>query len=408
MSRSRVRARARSRPDNGGDPLDGLVNLFDLGVVLAVAFLLAALASLDLTDVLTRGEVTVVRSGPDGPDDHRQARREAAAPAPRARRARRGPGHAASAASTGCRTAGSSTPTGPLMEFLWDGLRQAVELLAQRRPRGLRDRRRDAAPGAVVDAARARGRAPVRPGARARPASAAAAARAGARQRRHGAAAGRRRARRRAAALPRRAARRAEPALHAQRRDPRPDAARAADRRRADGVGRAGAARRADRAGARVRRLARRRSPRSPLREARIGILAATIAAAGSAFAEVGAVVLVGGNIDGQTQTLASAVLVRVSAGEYGTAIALGAILLRPDPAPRRRAHRRCSSAGPGRCSAARRERRRCSRRAASPPRAPGPSSCATSTSRCAAATCSPCSAPTARASRRCWPRWPG
>ena len=55
------------------------------------------------------------------------------------------------------------------------------------------------------------------------------------------------------------------------------------------------------------------------LREARIGVLAATIAAVGSAFAEVGAVVLVGGNIDGQTQTLASAVLVRVSAGEYGT-----------------------------------------------------------------------------------------
>jgi tungstate transport system permease protein len=64
------------------------------------------------------------------------------------------------------------------------------------------------------------------------------------------------------------------------------------------------------------------------LREARVGVLAATIAAAGSAFAEVGAVVLVGGNIEGQTQTLASAVLVRVSAGEYGTAIALGILLL--------------------------------------------------------------------------------
>jgi len=63
-------------------------------------------------------------------------------------------------------------------------------------------------------------------------------------------------------------------------------------------------------------------------REARVGILAATIAALGSAFAEVGAVVLVGGNIEGQTQTLASAVLVRVSAGEYGRAIALGCILL--------------------------------------------------------------------------------
>ena len=63
---SPVRPRARSRPDHAGDPLDGLVNLFDLGVVLAVAFLLAALASLDLTGVLTRGDVTVVRSGPEG------------------------------------------------------------------------------------------------------------------------------------------------------------------------------------------------------------------------------------------------------------------------------------------------------------------------------------------------------
>ena len=64
------------------------------------------------------------------------------------------------------------------------------------------------------------------------------------------------------------------------------------------------------------------------LHEGRVGVLAATIAAMGSAFAEVGAVVLVGGNIDGETQTLASAVLVRVSAGEYGRAIALGTILL--------------------------------------------------------------------------------
>jgi hypothetical protein len=63
---SRIHARARLHRDREGDPLDGLVNLFDLGVVLAVAFLLAALASLDLTGVLTRGDVTVVRSGPEG------------------------------------------------------------------------------------------------------------------------------------------------------------------------------------------------------------------------------------------------------------------------------------------------------------------------------------------------------
>jgi len=31
--------------DDSGDPLDGLVNLFDLGIVLAVAFLIAGLAS---------------------------------------------------------------------------------------------------------------------------------------------------------------------------------------------------------------------------------------------------------------------------------------------------------------------------------------------------------------------------
>jgi hypothetical protein len=49
----KVTARARSRDDRAGDPLDGLVNLFDLGIVLAVAFLLAALSSLNLTDALT-------------------------------------------------------------------------------------------------------------------------------------------------------------------------------------------------------------------------------------------------------------------------------------------------------------------------------------------------------------------
>ena len=41
--------RARTREDRAGDPLDGLVNLFDLGIVLAVGFLLAALSSLDIS-----------------------------------------------------------------------------------------------------------------------------------------------------------------------------------------------------------------------------------------------------------------------------------------------------------------------------------------------------------------------
>ena len=62
MRPTRVTPRARIHRDRGGDPLDGLVNLFDLGVVLAVAFLLAALSSLELTDLLTREDLTVVRS----------------------------------------------------------------------------------------------------------------------------------------------------------------------------------------------------------------------------------------------------------------------------------------------------------------------------------------------------------
>ena len=61
-----VTPHANRREDRSGDPLDGLVNLFDLGIVLAVAFLLAALASLKLEDVLTSSDVTLVRSTPSG------------------------------------------------------------------------------------------------------------------------------------------------------------------------------------------------------------------------------------------------------------------------------------------------------------------------------------------------------
>ena len=56
-----VTPRARSHRDRGGDPLDGLVNLFDLAIVLAVAFLLAALSSVKLTSLLGKENVTVVR-----------------------------------------------------------------------------------------------------------------------------------------------------------------------------------------------------------------------------------------------------------------------------------------------------------------------------------------------------------
>ena len=64
----KVTPRARSRDDRAGDPLDGLVNLFDLGIVLSVAFLLAALSSLDLTEAIT-GERTASQSANTRPAD---------------------------------------------------------------------------------------------------------------------------------------------------------------------------------------------------------------------------------------------------------------------------------------------------------------------------------------------------
>jgi hypothetical protein len=50
----KVKARAQPRGDRAGDPLDGLVNMFDLGIVLAVAFLVAVLQAHGLTRVLTQ------------------------------------------------------------------------------------------------------------------------------------------------------------------------------------------------------------------------------------------------------------------------------------------------------------------------------------------------------------------
>jgi hypothetical protein len=66
VRRARVTPRGRVRIDRAGDPLDGLVNLFDLGIVLAVAFLLAALQSVKLTDLLTQQNVTILRTEPTG------------------------------------------------------------------------------------------------------------------------------------------------------------------------------------------------------------------------------------------------------------------------------------------------------------------------------------------------------
>ena len=62
--------------------------------------------------------------------------------------------------------------------------------------------------------------------------------------------------------------------------------------------------------------------------EARLAILAAVMAGFGAVISEVGAVMMVGGNIKGETRVLTTATVLESNRGEFGTAIALGAILL--------------------------------------------------------------------------------
>lgn len=61
---AKVSSRARSHEDRAGDPLDGLVNLFDLGIVLAVAFLLAALSSINLTPEALKNKDASAQTAP--------------------------------------------------------------------------------------------------------------------------------------------------------------------------------------------------------------------------------------------------------------------------------------------------------------------------------------------------------
>jgi tungstate transport system permease protein len=62
--------------------------------------------------------------------------------------------------------------------------------------------------------------------------------------------------------------------------------------------------------------------------EARLGVLAAIIAAFGGIISEVGAVMLVGGNIEGQTRVLTTAIVLETRRGNFALALALGLILL--------------------------------------------------------------------------------
>ncbi len=64
------------------------------------------------------------------------------------------------------------------------------------------------------------------------------------------------------------------------------------------------------------------------LSEARGGVLVAIMAAFGRIFSEVGAVMLVGGNIAGQTRVLTTAIVLETRQGEFGLALALGLLLI--------------------------------------------------------------------------------
>ncbi len=64
------------------------------------------------------------------------------------------------------------------------------------------------------------------------------------------------------------------------------------------------------------------------LGEARVGVVVSVIAGFGSTISEVGAVMLVGGNIEGRTRVLTTAVMLETGKGNFDLAMALGAILL--------------------------------------------------------------------------------
>jgi tungstate transport system permease protein len=64
------------------------------------------------------------------------------------------------------------------------------------------------------------------------------------------------------------------------------------------------------------------------LQEVRLPLLAAIMAGFGAAISEVGASVMVGGNVAGQTRVLTGAILLEQGKGNFGIALALGIILL--------------------------------------------------------------------------------
>jgi tungstate transport system permease protein len=64
------------------------------------------------------------------------------------------------------------------------------------------------------------------------------------------------------------------------------------------------------------------------IRDARFSLVTALLAGFGRAAAEVGAVMIVGGNIDGFTRTMTTAIALETSKGDLDLALALGLVLI--------------------------------------------------------------------------------
>ena len=64
------------------------------------------------------------------------------------------------------------------------------------------------------------------------------------------------------------------------------------------------------------------------VREARMGLVAAVAAGFGAVISEVGAVLMVGGNLEGETRVMTTAIVQYTRMGRYGSALALGIVLM--------------------------------------------------------------------------------
>lgn len=64
------------------------------------------------------------------------------------------------------------------------------------------------------------------------------------------------------------------------------------------------------------------------LRELRFGLMAALVAGFGRVVAEVGSALMIGGNIEGATRTITTAIALETSKGEFAQGIALGIVLV--------------------------------------------------------------------------------